>query len=180
MTPLILLDVDGPLSPFAAKAPPPGYAEHRIRLSRWRRKPELRFWLNAGHGAALLELASAGAELVWATSWEQRANQHIGPVLGLPSLPVIHFTDPRLDWTWKYPTVARYAGRRPLLWFDDDFDLYPRHRDEFLVAREGVPTELVRVSPRTGLTEEHLDFAREWLTQCVPPVSPGDGPANSG
>ncbi|GAA2797633.1 hypothetical protein GCM10010452_27460 [Crossiella cryophila] len=166
MRPLVLLDVDGPLNPFAAKADalPEGYREHRLRLSRWRREPQLRLWLNPDHGPRLIELAGhAGADLVWATTWEHRANSQLAPLLGLPELPVIYFGEPVLDSVWKYPAVARYAHGRTLLWFDDDFDLYPRARDEFLAGRGDTPTELVRVNPRTGLGEPDFDHAREWL-----------------
>lgn len=166
MRSLVLLDVDGPLNPFAAKPDtlPPGYAEHRVRLSRWHRKPQLRLWLNPTHGPRLTALAErTGAELVWATTWEHRANRQIAPVIGLPELPVIYFGEPRVDSAWKYPVVARYAQGRPLLWFDDDFDLYPRARDEFLGGRAGLPTELVRVNPRTGLTEAEFAHAESWL-----------------
>ena len=60
MRPLILLDVDGPLSPWAAPrhAKPAGYVEHPLRLSRWSRK-RLRIWLNPAHGPALLALAGS-------------------------------------------------------------------------------------------------------------------------
>ncbi|MGW0520636.1 hypothetical protein [Crossiella sp. NPDC003009] len=39
-------------------------------------------------------------------------------------------------------------------------------RDEFLAAREGIPTELVRVNPRTGLTAAEFEHAEAWLTGC--------------
>lgn len=64
--PLLLLDVDGPLNPYAAKPSrrPPGYATHRMLPDSWvasSPRPRastrpLRVWLNPGHGPALLGL----------------------------------------------------------------------------------------------------------------------------
>ncbi|WP_410590638.1 hypothetical protein [Amycolatopsis sp. lyj-23] len=167
MRPLILLDVDGPLSPWAAPrhAKPAGYVEQALRLSRWSRK-RLRIWLDPAHGPRLLALAgSADAELAWATSWEHRANRWIGPAIGLPPLPVIEFPGP--SPTWKFGQVARFAAGRPLAWFDDDFDLFPEARDAFLDRRTGSATELIPVDAHTGLTDEHFGRLERWLRDRV-------------
>ncbi len=164
MRPLILLDVDGPLSPWAAPrhAKPAGYVEHPLRLSRWSRK-RLRIWLNPAHGPTLLALAGpANAELAWASSWEHRANVQVGPAIGLPPLPVIGFPAPAASW--KFGPVARFAAGRPLAWFDDDFDLFPAARTAFLDRRTGLPTELIPVDAHTGLTPEHFDRLEAWLS----------------
>jgi len=151
--PLLLLDVDGPLNPWAARAAPSGFVEHRYRASRWGRR--LTVWLNPRHGPDLLELADrTGAELAWATTWGHRANRVIGPALGLPSLPVVEFAGPHADTRpdWKFPAVARHAYGRPLAWLDDDFDLYATAQDAFLAKRGGMPTVLVPVDPAAGIT----------------------------
>lgn len=122
MRPVLLLDVDGQLNPFAAgaDAKPPGFVEHRFRLRGWSRRRPLRMWLNPDHGAALLD--AAGDAEPW-----------------------------------------RFAWQRPLVWLDDDCDLYPTARDAFLAKPADVPTALVRVDPRTGLTGEHLAEVRRHL-----------------
>lgn len=162
MRPLLLLDVDGPLNPFAAKADakPAGFHEHRVRLAGWNRRRPLRMWLNPGHGRALLD-AAGSAELVWATTWEHKANTMIGPAIGLPVLPVIEFGQTGTEW--KFAAVARYARGRPLVWLDDDFDMYTKARDEFLSARTGLMSELVRVDPHTGITQAELAAVRACL-----------------
>lgn len=170
--PLLLLDVDGPLSPWAAgkDAKSAGFVEHRMRLAGWSRRKPLRMWLNPTHGPALVELAErADAELVWATNWEHQANTMMGPAIGLPALPVIEFGDcleprPGQPFTWKYGPVARYAAGRPLAWLDDDFDAYPAARDTFVDKRRaaGLSTELIKVNPRTGITDEHLAAIATW------------------
>ncbi|HKN54371.1 MAG TPA: HAD domain-containing protein [Amycolatopsis sp.] len=170
MRPLILLDVDGPLSPWAARpdAKPIGYVEHRMRLPGWSRRKPLRMWLNPAHGPALLDLAAqVNAELAWATSWEHQANTMMGPAIGLPALPVIEFGDslePRhgRTFTWKFGPVARYAAGRPLAWFDDDFDAYQAARDAFIAERADDSTELIAVDPRTGITGDQLAALASW------------------
>ncbi|MBP2325553.1 hypothetical protein JOF56_005938 [Kibdelosporangium banguiense] len=163
MRPLLLLDIDGPLNPFAAKADakPPGYLEHKFRLAGWSRRHPLRMWLNPAHGRSLLQ-AAGPAELVWATTWEHKANTMVAPAIGLPSLPVIQFgeTGP----AWKFPAVATYAQHRPLIWLDDDFAMYPSARDEFLATRAGLPTSLIPINPRTGLTDADFTEIRKHLT----------------
>jgi hypothetical protein len=175
---LLLLDVDGPLNPWAAPPDdrPEGYVEHRFRLSRWRRRAALRVWLNPRHGTELTALAErTGVELAWATTWGHEANRLFGPVLGLPPLPVIEFAGPQSDTlpTWKYPAVARFARGRPLAWLDDDFALYASARDAFLARRHasGMPTLLVPVDPHVGLTGSELASVETWLSS-LQDVSP--------
>jgi len=155
--PLVLLDVDGPLNPFAAETPPPGYAEWQWRLSRWRRKAARRAWLNPGHGVALRELVErTGAELAWATSWEELANTTVGPALGLPALPVVGVRAYDQHPDWKYGAVGRFAAGRALAWLDDDFSLFPAARERFLARRGELVTALIEVDPTAGLDAGHL------------------------
>jgi hypothetical protein len=170
--PLVLLDVDGPLNPYDAKPSrrPAGYTTHRLRPRGFEnaRNP-LRVWLNPDHGPLLIAFADQhGADLVWATTWEHDANTMIGPVLGLPELPVIEFGDaPGLLNGWKYPAVADYAAGRPAVWIDDDFKAFGKGRiaalRRFEIARASTPTLLHHVDPKVGLTAEDLAAAGEWL-----------------
>lgn len=153
MRPLVLLDVDGPLNPWAAKAPPPGYLPHELKLGGWWTRRTLRIRLNPEHGPRLLELVErTGVELAWASTWEHRANTMIGPALGLPNLRVIEFA---ASSTWKYGPVARYACGRPLAWLDDDFALHETANREFRERRGDLVTKLIHVDPSTGITEDH-------------------------
>jgi hypothetical protein len=147
------------------EAKPPGYVEHRWKLSRWSRRKPLVMWLNPDHGRQLTDLADrAGLQLAWATTWEHQANTMVAPVLGLPPLAVVDFDPPGEHW--KYRAVTRFAGDRPLAWLDDDFDLYPGPRDAFLERRQGKSTELVRVDPHFGMTAAHLDAVERWAASC--------------
>lgn len=132
------------------------------------RKP-LRVWLRPDHGAMLLGLArDIGFELVWATTWQRDANTMIGPVIGLPELPVVVFTDhPGTLEGWKYPAVRDYAAGRPLAWLDDDFGA-AAHLNAwvtFMRERTGTPTLLHQVDPRIGITDADMIAIREWAAR---------------
>ncbi|MFI6944016.1 hypothetical protein ACIBI4_32585 [Streptomyces sp. NPDC050418] len=160
--PLLFLDVDGPLNPYAAKAQrrPEGYTTLRVPLDgaadpgagpRLRRRP-LRVWLNPRHGPSLLSLPY---ELVWATTWMADANRWIGPVLGLPALPYVDFGDTlhedRPDGVhWKTRPLLAYAEGRPFAWVDDEQSGLD---DAYVSTRHPGPALLHHVNPRIGLAE---------------------------
>lgn len=147
---LLLLDVDGPLNPYNAKAwrRPDGYRSYRhTRDGRWysgrdfRRHKGMRVWLNPEHGHQILELAAdTKLQPVWATSWLGNANKLVSPAIGLPSLPVIDFPAEDLDrsgnaaWLaegrWKYGGISSFVGHLPLAWLDDEHDLQVTLADE--------------------------------------------------
>lgn len=175
---LLLLDVDGPLNPYAAKRTrrPSGYQTYRRTKTGWhtgrdaRRYRGLRVWLNPDHGAQLLTLAAeTSLTLVWATTWQHEANDRIGPAIGLPKLPVIEFPGhhPVDGWddAWKWPAVAAYAADRPLAWLDDEHDR--AGAAEFTRQRTGTPTLLSHVDPRQGLGPTHLAQVRHWASSLA-------------
>lgn len=159
--PLLLIDVDGPLNPYAAKAQRRPET-HRMRPTGWNGGRPLRVWLNPGHGEELLTLAEA-YELVWATTWKGEANEWIGPQLGLPELPYIDW--PKMHgWApggtfWKTQYVLEYAAGRPFAWIDDDITAYDRAR----VEREYLAAALLlHVDPRIGLIRPDFDVLADW------------------
>ncbi|MCC9308470.1 hypothetical protein LN042_15470 [Kitasatospora sp. RB6PN24] len=162
--PLLLLDVDGPLNPYAAEPErrPPGYLTLRVPRIR---EPgaTLRVWLNPDHGAALLALEF---ELCWATAWEAHANRWVSPAVDLPELPHIDFGTALLQERpdgvhWKTERVVEYAAGRPFAWVDDEL----READEaYVAAHHHGPALLHHVNPRIGLRDGDFtalaDFAR--------------------
>lgn len=152
--PLLYLDVDGvlnPVDPYPAR-------DFEARTLRG-----CRVLLSARHGEWLRELAEV-YRLCWATTWEDAANTHIAPVLGLPALPVVHFSgyrpqpgDPRVRLLepisgLKWPPLLRHADGRPFAWLDDVMPF--RLVRNSLFRRDRL---LLRVNPEQGLERHHVD-----------------------
>ncbi|MER5885840.1 HAD domain-containing protein [Streptomyces sp. NPDC001941] len=165
MKPLLLIDVDGPLNPYAAQKErrPEGYTTHRMSPTGWTGAKPLRVWLNPAHGAELLALTDR-YELVWATTWKEEANEWIGPHLGLPELPyvdwpVMHGRAPAGTF-WKTQYVLEYAGDRPFAWVDDDLTPYDH---EWVERHHPADALMMTIDPRIGLTRVDFDRLAEWV-----------------
>lgn len=165
MKTLLLIDVDGPLNPYAAKPTrrPAGYSTFRLAPKGINPAKPLRVWLNEDHGKILLDFAKEfDCELVWATTWEDDANFMIGPRIGLPKLPVIHF-----GWKafkWKYNAVLDYCDGRPFVWLDDDFDNYKKERRWFESERKD-PYLLHWTDPKRGILDKDLATVGQWIVE---------------
>ncbi|MEU3008686.1 hypothetical protein [Streptomyces sp. NPDC007020] len=172
--PLLFLDVDGPLNPYAAQPErrPKGYTTLRVPTDSGistdrgglsiRRRP-LRLWLNPEHGPALLSL---GYELCWATRWMAEANRWIAPTIGLPELPFVDFGDALLRERhdgvhWKTDLLVGYAAGRAFAWVDDE---QSEQDHAYVATRHEAPGLLHHVDPRIGLRGNDFrtlaDFAR--------------------
>ncbi|MFJ6841381.1 hypothetical protein ACIQRE_01780 [Streptomyces griseoluteus] len=179
MKPLLLLDVDGPLNPFAAPPHrrPLGYATHRLKPDTWTAQhpsvPErlvkpLRVWLSPDHGPRLLALPF---DIVWATTWEHDANGWIGWRIGLPrehDYPVIEFGDQhviRPDGTYfKTHTIVEYAAGRPFAWVDDQLTDVDR---AYVAEHHRVPALLHWVDPAKGLTDTDFTTLTDWAASLT-------------
>lgn len=110
--------------------------------------------------AHLLELSSL-FELVWASGWEERANEHLPHLLGLPpELPFLRFPRAvgRANAHWKLDAIDSYAGERPLAWVDDALN---GACHEWARARRA-PTLLVQTEPEHGLTSREATQLADW------------------
>ncbi|NYI03437.1 HAD domain-containing protein [Allostreptomyces psammosilenae] len=175
--PLVLLDVDGPLNPYAAKPEkrPAGYTTHWVKPASWvasnphgRPRPAaytrpLRLWLNPDHGSWLRSL---GGDLVWASTWMHEANEFIGPRIGLPHLPVIEWR--RMDrfdpdgLHWKTREILDWVGDgRSFVWIDDEITDADR---AWVAGNHAGPALLHRVHPAIGLTREDIDAVAAWVS----------------
>ncbi|MGH2978884.1 MAG: HAD domain-containing protein, partial [Solirubrobacterales bacterium] len=154
--PLLFVDVDGVISLFGfregyglapgdapfSQGPPGGL--HSIN--------GVMHYISAECGARLLRLAER-YELIWASGWEETANDYLPHLLGLPGdLPFLTF-DGRVaagSAHWKVDTIAEYARARPLAWIDDNVD----EACHDWAARRKAPTLIVETLRHGGMAEE--------------------------
>jgi hypothetical protein len=149
--PVLLLDLDGVLNPFAASTCPDGYVEHEFFPGEG---PE-RYC--PGHGAWIRELAAAG-DLRWASAWGEDANRLLAPLLGVDPLPVVSFPPLPFPPEEKVPAIAAAAGDRPAVWIDDNHTDAGRR----WAAEREVPTLLVPVDSAIGWTRDDVDRVLAW------------------
>ena len=154
--PILFLDVDGVLSLFGfpPDRPPPG-AFHSIDGI-----------LHCIGDRAVELLAKLGErfELVWATGWEERANEKLLHVLQLGrELPFLSFDGRAVFGSshWKLDAIDEYAGDRPAAWIDDFIDDACRAWAE----RRPAPTLLLEAESALGLTEQHVDELLAWADE---------------
>lgn len=156
--PILFVDVDGVLSLF-------GFSPGSGQL------PGPLHWIDGvAHcipdevGPRLVTLAER-FELVWATGWEERANEHLPFILKLPfrDLPCLVFDGRAVFGSahWKLEALDEYAADRPAAWVDDNID-------ETCVAwaeRRPAPTLIVETASAEGLTDEHVDRLLRWADE---------------
>jgi hypothetical protein len=158
--PILFVDVDGVISLF-------GFAPDMERL------PGPLHWIDGvAHcipedvGKRLVTLAEC-FDLVWATGWEERANEHLPHLLELPfgDLPWLSFDGRAVFGSahWKVDAIDLYAGTRPAAWIDDNLG------EECLRwARDrAAPTLLIETSPSVGLTDEHVSQLFDWAERLA-------------
>jgi hypothetical protein len=141
--PLLLLDVDGVLLVW--------------RATEWADGLDADVGFHPDAPGWLSDLAVV-FELAWATTWEDRANDAIGPALGLPRLPFIEFEMDHRARTPKLRSLVAWVGDRACAWIDDDL-----HADaDAWAAGRATPTLLVHVDPAEGMARRHVDELLDW------------------
>ncbi|MET0512320.1 MAG: HAD domain-containing protein [Thermoleophilaceae bacterium] len=155
--PILFVDVDGVISLFGFS---PGTGD----------LPGPLHWIDGvAHcipediGQRLVTLAER-FELVWATGWEERANEHLPFLLKLPfrDLPSLRFRGRAVFGSahWKVDAIDRYAADRPAAWIDDNLN-----EECFAWAKRRIaPTMLVETSSSVGMTDEHVSELLEWAS----------------
>ncbi|MFC4059078.1 HAD domain-containing protein [Planomonospora corallina] len=162
--PLLFLDVDGPLVPFGAPGPHPGERPGGRRASQPLPPGSnpLLARIDPRHGPRLSALP---CDLVWATTWMADANEVIGPLLGLPELPVVHWPDSEEEGGalhWKTRGLIEWAAGRPFVWVDDEIT----DADRVWVSEHHHGQALLhRVDHRRGLTSADFAVIADWLAR---------------
>ncbi|MDO9457194.1 HAD domain-containing protein [Nocardioides sp.] len=161
--PILLVDVDGVLALFNLGAEPPAGVWHLIE--------GFPYYL-ATETATLLHEAAEHFELVWCTGWEDRANDHLPRLLGVPGpLPVVYFdrNPGRGNAHWKLKAIDAFSAGRPVAWIDDALN-DECHRWAAARMAAGVPTLLVETEPHTGFTAAHLVQLIDFAGQATSPA----------
>jgi hypothetical protein len=148
-----MVDIDGVVSLF-------GFSGDPSMDGSFHQIDGIPHFLSAAAAAHLLALGRI-FDLVWASGWEEKANEHLPHLLGLGApLPFLRFPRSASSRTshWKLDSIDAYCGRRPLAWIDDSFNAACH---EWAEARPA-PTLLVSTSPEHGLTSREARLLEEW------------------
>jgi hypothetical protein len=150
--PILFVDVDGVISLFGfdPESPHPGQF-HSV--------DGILHCIGSDAGPRLARLVDA-YELVWSTGWEEKANEYLPHLLGIPELPVLTFDGRAVFGTahWKLAAMDEYAGGRPAAWIDDSMD----ERCRRWAAERGAPTLLVETESAIGITDDHVELLLRW------------------
>ncbi len=167
---MLLVDIDGVISLFGEDIPARGGGcFHSI--------DGIPHFLSSTAAAHLLAL-EASFELVWASGWEEKANEYLPHLLGLPNtMPFVSFSaGPGKTGTtlahWKLESIDRYVAERPLAWIDDAFN----DACHAWAAARAAPTLLVRTAPERGLTGHEAERLMAWA-QALPELAQAEGRA---
>ncbi len=151
--PILAVDVDGVISLFGFEQPPPG------NLARFELIDGVVHCISLAAGERLRRLGQL-YDLVWATGWEDKANDYMPNVLGMPELPFLSFRDAARFGSahWKLAPLEEYGRGRPLAWIDDSFD----ESCYEWAQRRPEPTLLVPTESGLGLEETHTESLITW------------------
>ncbi len=155
--PLLLVDIDGVISLFGGRLEGRAGAFHSI--------DGMPHFLSVAAAAHLLDLADE-FDLVWCSGWEEKADEHLPHLLGLPrGLPFLRFERAvgRGNAHWKLDAIDSYAREQPLAWVDDALSA---DCHEWAAAR-AAPTLLVQTEPADGLTTHERDRLLAWARELA-------------
>jgi hypothetical protein len=156
--PLLLVDIDGVISLF-------GGGRLAEKAGAFHSIDGMPHFLSATAAAHLLDLAGE-FDLVWCSGWEEKADEHLPHLLGLPrGLPFLRFERAvgRGNAHWKLAAIDSYARERPLAWVDDALSTACH---EWAAAR-AAPTLLVQTEPTDGLTEHEAQLLSRWARELT-------------
>lgn len=155
--PILFVDVDGVISLF-------GFPSAR-------RPPGAFHWVDGiahcigTHCGERLRRLEDRFELVWATGWEEKANEYLPFLLGLArrDYPVLTFDGRAIFGSahWKLDAIEEYARGRAAAWIDDSIDRTCRA----WAAGRTEPTLLVETDAPVGITDDHVELLLRWADE---------------
>ena len=153
--PVLFVDVDGVISLFGF----PMGVDELPGPFHW--VDGIGHCISEGCGPRLERLAER-FELVWATGWEEKANEYLPFILKLPfkELPVLTFDGRAVFGSahWKLDAIDEYAAGRPAAWIDDNIDDECRAWAD----RREAPTLLIQTESPLGMLDEHVEELLAW------------------
>lgn len=171
--PLLMVDIDGVISLFGAPqiedlqasagVRPGAPTDAQTLEGRFCSIDGIPHFLSLSAAAHLLALTEV-FDVVWASGWEERANEHLPHLLGVPAeLPFLRFSGEPDELGskhahWKLQAIDSYAGGRPLAWIDDNLNAACQ---DWANARSA-PTLLVATVPEHGLTSHETRLLMAW------------------
>jgi hypothetical protein len=171
--PVLAIDIDGVISLFGFdESMQPGGKRVGTAPGEFHLIDGMLHCISLETGPRLNRLAQS-YELVWASGWEDRANDHLPGILGVPELPYLTF-DGRAQFGtahWKLEALDDYAGSRPLAWIDDSLDESCYRWAE----QRSDPTLLIPTESDVGLLDSHVEALEAWVRgEFEPPVGAAD------
>jgi hypothetical protein len=159
MSTRVFLDVDGVLNPETRKPPGPltDWCTSSVDGVTIRWSPTV---------AQFISQLAIRAEVMWLTTWEEGAQVHLEPLMGLPRLELAGRDTLDAPWRWwkqDVVTALWEADPRPFVWIDDDLALF----DDALDWLTDLPSDRVLPiipDPTIGLTPAHLDVIDQFVT----------------
>jgi hypothetical protein len=167
--PLLMVDIDGVLSLFGFAGQTLWTERSAVPAGSFHTIDGIPHFLSAAAAAHLRTLA-ADFDLVWASGWEEKAEEYLPRLLDLPSgLPFLRFerSPGRGNAHWKLDAIEEYAGSRALAWIDDAFN----DACHAWADTRPAPTLLVQTAPERGLTSAEAQLLVDWARERPPAKS---------
>jgi len=153
MVALLFVDIDGVLSlwGWGMDGWPNDGAWHQI--------DGVTHFLSARAARNLLALCTM-FDPVWCSGWEEKADEYLPHMLGLPRFPHLSFQrNPGRGLAhWKLDAIESYAENRSLAWVDDALN----EACFEWAQRRSAPTLLVATRPATGLDDAAAAELERW------------------